>query len=125
LHRVGEEEDEKDDAESSAPAVQAGKTETPGSPELAQRLKGGEGRALAPARVVVDALDREGRPQRIEATGFRARAIQHEIDHLDGILFIDHLSAVKRGLLLAKWKKARRGASGYVKEVTPEPAGEL
>jgi peptide deformylase len=76
-------------------------------------------------RVVVDALDREGRPQRIEATGFRARAIQHEIDHLDGILFIDHLSAVKRGLLLAKWKKARRGASGYVKEVTPEPAGEL
>jgi len=51
--------------------------------------------------------------------------VQHEIDHLDGVLFLDHLSAVKRGLLLAKWKKARKGQPGYLKEVTPEPAGEL
>lgn len=78
-----------------------------------------------PARVVVEALDRDGRLHRAEATGYKARAIQHEIDHLDGILFLDHLSAVKRGLLLAKWKKARKGKSGYLKEVTPEPAGEL
>src|SRR2546430_10866002 len=53
---------------------------------------------------------------------FKARAVQHEIDHLDGVLFLDHLSAVKRGLLLAKWKKSRKGQSGYVKDVTPEPA---
>jgi len=78
-----------------------------------------------PLTVALEALDRDGRPYRLEASGFKARAVQHEIDHLDGILFVDHLSAVKRGLLLAKWRKARRGKAGYVKEVTPEPAGEL
>ena len=78
-----------------------------------------------PVSVVVDALDVNGQPQRIEAAGYKARAIQHEIDHLDGILFLDHLTAVTRGLLLAKWKKSRKGKSGYLKEVTPEPAGEL
>jgi len=78
-----------------------------------------------PAHIVVDALDREGQKFRVEARGYKARAIQHEIDHLDGILFLDHLSAVKRSLLLAKWKKSRKGQTGYLKEVTPEPAGEL
>jgi peptide deformylase len=78
-----------------------------------------------PARVVVEALDRDGKKFRAEAQGYKARAIQHEIDHLDGILFLDHLSAVKRSLLLAKWKKSRKGQTGYLKEVTPEPAGEL
>jgi len=77
------------------------------------------------ARIVVEALDREGNKFRAEATGYKARAIQHEIDHLDGVLFLDHLSAVKRSLLLAKWKKSRKGQTGYLKEVTPEPAGEL
>ena len=76
-------------------------------------------------RVVVQALDRDGTPFRLESTGYQARAIQHEIDHLDGVLFLDHLSAVKRGLLLSKWRRLRKGESGYVKEVTPEPAGEL
>src|SRR5256885_2403155 len=76
-------------------------------------------------RVTLEALDRDGRPYRTELAGFKARAVQHEIDHLDGVLFLDHLSAVKRGLLLAKWKKARKGQSGYLKEVTPKPAGEL
>jgi len=78
-----------------------------------------------PVHIVVEALDRDGKTYRTTATGFKARAIQHEIDHLDGILFLDHLSAVKRGLLVAKWKKSRKGKSGYLKEVTPEPAGEL
>jgi len=78
-----------------------------------------------PARIVVEALDRDGKTFRAEAHGYKARAIQHEIDHLDGVLFLDHLSAVKRSLLLAKWKKSRKGKSGYLKEVTPEPAGEL
>jgi peptide deformylase len=76
-------------------------------------------------RVVVEALDQEGRRYRAEARGYKARAIQHEIDHLDGILFLDHLSAVKRNLLLSKWKKSRKGQTGYLKEATPEPAGEL
>ncbi|MGH7338449.1 MAG: peptide deformylase, partial [Myxococcota bacterium] len=83
------------------------------------------GEVERPARVVVEALDRDGARYRAEAQGYKARAIQHEIDHLDGILFLAHLSAVKRALLLAKWRKARKGQSGYLKEVTPEPAGEL
>jgi len=75
--------------------------------------------------VALEALDRDGKPYRVTVTGFKARAVQHEIDHLDGILFLDRLSAVKRGLLLAKWKKLRKGTTGYLKEVTPQPAGEL
>lgn len=78
-----------------------------------------------PTGVVLEAQDRDGTPYRLEAEGYQARAIQHEIDHLDGVLFLDHLSAVKRGLLLSKWKRLRKGAKGYIKEVTPEPAGEL
>jgi len=78
-----------------------------------------------PLAVTVVALDRDGRPYSVELSGFKARATQHEIDHLDGILFLDHLSAVKRHLLVAKWKKARKGQAGYLKDVTPEPAGEL
>jgi peptide deformylase len=83
------------------------------------------GEVERPLAVTLEALDRDGRPYRTEVSGFKARAVQHEIDHLDGVLFLDHLSAVKRGLLLAKWKKSRQGQSGYLKEVTPEPAGEL
>lgn len=78
-----------------------------------------------PDSIVLEALDREGKPYRITVNGYKARAVQHEIDHLDGILFLDRLSAVKRGLLLAKWKNLRKGKTGYLKEVTPQPAGEL
>jgi peptide deformylase len=48
------------------------------------------------ARVLVEALDREGNPQRIEAEGLLAIVLQHEIDHLNGKLFIDHISSLKR-----------------------------
>jgi len=78
-----------------------------------------------PVSIIVEATDRSGAPFRLEASGYQARAIQHEIDHLDGVLFLDHLSAVKRGLLLSKWKRLRKGETGYIKEVTPEPAGEF
>jgi peptide deformylase len=78
-----------------------------------------------PVSIIVEATDRSGAPFRLEASGYRARAVQHEIDHLDGVLFLDHLSAVKRGLLLSKWKRLRKGETGFIKEVTPEPAGEL
>ncbi len=47
-------------------------------------------------RVLVRGLDREGKPVEIEATGLLGRALQHEIDHLDGILFIDRMSPIKR-----------------------------
>ena len=78
-----------------------------------------------PVSIIVEATDRSGTPFRLETSGYQARAIQHEVDHLDGVLFLDHLSAVKRGLLLSKWKRLRKGETGYLKEVTPEPAGEL
>jgi peptide deformylase len=77
-----------------------------------------------PHAIVLEAMDQDGKPYRIPVTGFRARAVQHEIDHLDGILFLDRLSAVKRALLLSKWKKLRKGMTGHIKEVTPEPAGD-
>jgi len=71
-----------------------------------------------PDRVVVEALDAEGRPYRKEAAGLKARAIQHEIDHLDGILFLDHLSLVRRQMLLAKWRREHKDDAGFIKEVT-------
>ena len=83
------------------------------------------GEVERPYAVVLEALDRNAKPYRVATTGFQARAVQHEIDHLDGILFLDRLSAVRRSLLLSKWKKQRKGQTGFVKEVTPEPAGEL
>lgn len=57
------------------------------------------------AHVVVEGLDREGEPVRIEATGLLSRCLQHENDHLDGVLFIDRVSPLKRRMLLKKWSK--------------------
>jgi peptide deformylase len=70
-------------------------------------------------RIVVETTTPGGARARIEALDLRARAVQHEIDHLDGILFLDHLSPLKRRMLLRKWEKQRRGESGYIKELTP------
>jgi peptide deformylase len=57
------------------------------------------------ARVVVKGLDREGKPIEITGEGLMAVVLQHEIDHLNGILFIDHISRLKRGLFLRRLKK--------------------
>ncbi len=62
-----------------------------------------------PERIVLEALDRNGERFTLEADGLVARAVQHEIDHLDGVLFIDHVSPLKRQLLLARYKKDHRG----------------
>ena len=72
-----------------------------------------------PDRIVLEALDREGKPYRRELEGYVARAVQHEIDHLDGILFLDHLSLLKRELLLRRWKKENKGL-GVIRKVVPE-----
>lgn len=68
-------------------------------------LPGLVGEVERSASIVVEALDLQGEPIRIEASGLHARCIQHEIDHLDGVLFIDHLSPLKRRMLIGKWKK--------------------
>jgi peptide deformylase len=77
------------------------------------------GDVTRPERLVLEALDREGNPFRLEAGGLVARAIQHELDHLDGILFLDHLSLMKRQLLLARWKRDHKDDTSYLKEVQP------
>jgi peptide deformylase len=62
-------------------------------------------------QVRVRYLDRDGETREIAADGLLARCLQHEIDHLDGILFVDHLSALKRALILRRLAKARRKAA--------------
>jgi peptide deformylase len=79
------------------------------------------GDVTRPERVVLEALDREGQPFRLEAAGLTARAIQHEIDHLDGVLFLDHLGPIRRKMLLAKWKKEHKNDASYLKEVAAPP----
>ena len=69
------------------------------------------------AEIVVETTSLEGQRMRIAASDLCSRAIQHEIDHLDGILFLDHLSPLKRHMLMKKWKKLRKGKTGYLKEV--------
>lgn len=63
---------------------------------------------VRPASVVVRHLDRDGVKREVEGTGLLAVCLQHEIDHLDGVLFIDHLSQLKRNMILRKLTKARR-----------------
>lgn len=72
-----------------------------------------------PERIVVEIMDLDGKTVRVEAEGIKARAILHETDHLNGVLFIDHLSPFKRRMLLSKWKKLRKGEEGYLKHLTP------
>lgn len=64
------------------------------------------------AEVVVQYLDEDNRPQMINARGFLARALQHEIDHLNGILYIDHMTAVERLSCAAKLKKLAKANGG-------------
>jgi peptide deformylase len=67
----------------------------PGLDEVVQR-KG---------HVVVEGLNRDGEAVRVEADGLLSRCLQHEYDHLDGVLFIDRVSPLKRRMLLKKWSK--------------------
>jgi peptide deformylase len=62
------------------------------------------------AQVKVMGTDREGRPADIEAEGLLAICLQHEIDHLDGILYIDRISSLKRALYKKKLRKMKKGA---------------
>ena len=60
------------------------------------------------ARVVVRALGRDGKPFELEADGLLAICIQHEMDHLEGKLFVDYLSELKRTRIRKKLEKERR-----------------
>ncbi|NHT74500.1 peptide deformylase [Rhizobiaceae bacterium CRRU44] len=61
-----------------------------------------------PAGITLRYLDREGRQQEIAADGLLATCLQHEIDHLNGVLFIDHISKLKREMVVRKFTKAAK-----------------
>ena len=64
-----------------------------------------------PDTVTVSYLDETGTPRTLEAEGMLSTCIQHEIEHLDGVLFVDHLSLVKRNIILRKLQKAKRAGT--------------
>jgi len=61
-----------------------------------------------PAQVTVDAIDLQGSPFTLQADGLLAVCIQHEMDHLNGVVFVDHLSRLKRTRILSKLRKQQR-----------------
>ena len=63
-----------------------------------------------PARAVVKGRDRDGREKQLEGTGLLARAFQHEMDHLDGQLFLDRLRGIQRDVIVRKIRKMVRAA---------------
>lgn len=75
------------------------------------------------ARIVVETTTLDNERVQVEATDLRSRAIQHEIDHLDGVLFLDRLSPFKRRILLKKWRKSKWATMGQTKEVLPATNG--
>lgn len=71
-------------------------------------LPGFNATVVRPSRVVARGLDRLGREHVKEGTGLLARALQHEMDHLDGMLFVDRLRGIKRDLIVRKIRKMTR-----------------
>ncbi len=78
-----------------------------------------------PKTVTLRARDRDGKPFERDASELLARCLQHEIDHLDGKLFLDYLSVLKRTAALAKWKMQVNDYPGYVRRVSQETPEDL
>ncbi|HKK07606.1 MAG TPA: peptide deformylase [Gemmatimonadota bacterium] len=83
------------EARSGTTRSEEGCLSIPGISEIVERAES----------VVVTGRDADGEPVRIEADGRLAVCLQHETDHLDGVLFLDHLSPLKRRLALSRWSK--------------------
>jgi len=95
------------------PVIVESSNEEDKAPEGCLSIPDMEDVVTRPTRVTVQGFDVEGEAIEVEADGLLARALQHEIDHLDGVLFIDRLSPYKRRSLLKKWKKSQQeGAKG-------------
>lgn len=71
-------------------------------------LPGFNATVVRPSHAVVKCVDREGTPRTIEGTGLLARALQHELDHLEGTIFVDRLRGIKRDVIVRKVQKLRR-----------------
>ena len=80
-------------------------------------VPGVEGKIYRPALVVVRYRDLDFKEHEIQADGFLARVLQHEIDHLNGTLFVDRLSFTQRALIAGKLHKLRRNTAHHI---TPE-----
>jgi peptide deformylase len=78
-----------------------------------------------PKAVKVKFLDLDGKPQEIEADGLLATCLQHEIDHLNGVLFIDHISKLKRDMVMKKFKKAAKRGEYPAFEKDEEPSHHI
>ena len=80
---------------------------------------------LRAAQVRVQALDRDGKPITLEGEELMAVCMQHEIDHLHGKLFIDHLSFLKRQKALSAWEKEKSKYPNFLRTLVPgEGAGD-
>jgi len=90
------------------PEIIARSTELATREEGCLSLPGQFAEITRPARVKVRYLDEAGVRQEIEAEGLLSACLQHEIDHLDGVLFVDHLSALKRNIILRRLAKELR-----------------
>ena len=71
-------------------------------------IPGFESKIDRPKKIILKGLDRHGQKHEVEGIGLLARALQHELDHLNGSLFLDRLSGIKRELILRKIKKLKR-----------------
>jgi peptide deformylase len=107
------------------------------NPEIVEsdpkRIKGEEGCLSIPeiygdversARVVVRAMDLDGKTYEVEGTELLSRCLQHEIDHLHGRLFLDYLSALKRRAATSKWAKEKEKYPGNIRRLTPGEIAE-
>lgn len=90
------------------PVLTAASPETQVFEEASLSFPGISAKVTRPKEVTVNYLDAEGKTQSLDASGFLATVIQHEMDYLDGRTYLDHLSSVKRKMLLKKMEKQMR-----------------
>jgi peptide deformylase len=77
-------------------------------------IPGHYAKVTRPRRIRVTYLDKQNKKQELEAEDLMSQCIQHEIDHLNGIMFIDHISKLKRDIILKKMEKTRKDEEGHV-----------
>jgi peptide deformylase len=70
-------------------------------------------------RIVARAIGVDGKPFEVELTDLAARCVQHELDHLDGKLFIDYMSLIKRKFTARKWEKEAANYPGFIRKLEP------
>ncbi len=92
------------------PTITKTSDETQSFTEASICFRGISAKVTRPSKVTISYLDLEGEKKILEADGYFATVIQHEIDYLNGIIFLDYVSSVRRGLLIKKMKKHNKKA---------------